>query len=112
MLAGLAPIAFRENALEALRTFPEAARRRAGYQLDRVQHGLEPSDWRPLSKVGTGTREIRIRDDQAAFRILCVARFAKTVYVPRCFRKKTQRTAADIEMASRRGRETEKELDR
>jgi len=38
------PIEFRDNALDDLRAFPVMARREAGYQLDQVQHGLEPDD--------------------------------------------------------------------
>ncbi len=36
------PISFRGNSLDDLRQFPLDARREAGYQIDRVQNGLEP----------------------------------------------------------------------
>lgn len=42
--------------------FPPDARREAGYQLDRVQRGDEPEDWKPMSTVGASVREIRIRE--------------------------------------------------
>jgi hypothetical protein len=48
------PVEFRGSALEDLRAFPEAARREAGYQLDRIQHGREPDDWKPMNTVGRG----------------------------------------------------------
>jgi phage-related protein len=48
------PVEFRGSALEDLRAFPEAARREAGYQLDQVQHGREPDDWKPMSTIGRG----------------------------------------------------------
>jgi phage-related protein len=51
------PVEFRGSALEDLRAFPEAARREAGYQLDQVQHGHEPDDWKPMNTVGQGVRE-------------------------------------------------------
>ena len=38
------PIVFCGSSLDDLREFPKSARQEAGYQLDRVQHGLEPSD--------------------------------------------------------------------
>ncbi len=57
------PLYFVGSALEALRAFPRASRREAGYQLDRVQFGLEPSDWKPIPTVGRGVREIRIHHD-------------------------------------------------
>src|SRR3979411_3172646 len=56
------PVEFRGSALDDLRAFPEAARREAGYQLDRVQHGREPDDWKPMNTIGQGVREIRVRD--------------------------------------------------
>jgi len=37
-------IVFRASSLDDLRAFPAAARRMAGFQLDRVQHGEEPND--------------------------------------------------------------------
>jgi hypothetical protein len=46
------PVEFRGNALDELRAFPQAARREAEYQLDRVQHGRKPDDWKPMNTVG------------------------------------------------------------
>ena len=65
-------VEFRGSALDDLRAFPEAARREAGYQLDRIQHGREPDDWKPMNTVGRGVREIRIREAAGAFRsVVC-----------------------------------------
>ena len=61
-------VEFRGSALTDLRDFPVSVRREAGYQLDLVQHGGEPDDWKPVSTVGQGVREIRIRDESGAFR--------------------------------------------
>ncbi len=44
-----------------LREFPVLAKRLAGFQLRRVQQGLEPEDRTPMPTVGPGVREIRIR---------------------------------------------------
>jgi len=41
-------ISFVGRSLDDLKQFPEDARREAGYQLDKVQRGLGPSDWKPL----------------------------------------------------------------
>jgi phage-related protein len=104
-------VEFRGSALEDLRAFPQAARRQAGYQLDRVQRGREPDDWKPMNTVGQGVREIRIRDAAGAFRVLYVARFADAVYVLHCFQKKSQKTRkADLNLAGQRYRELLKEL--
>lgn len=104
---------FLGSALTDLRAFPSAARREAGYQLGKVQHGLDPSDWKPLDAVGRGVREIRIRDMGSAFRVLYVAKFTETVYVLHCFPKKTQKTRkADLDLAARRYRNLLKEVGR
>jgi phage-related protein len=102
---------FRAGALNDLRDFPVEARRDAGYQLDRVQHGFDPSDWKPITTVGQGVRGIRIRDATSAFRIFYVAKFADAVYVLHCFQKKTQATSkTDIDLAANRYRDLVKEL--
>ena len=100
------PVEFVGDALEALRGFPQQARRVAGYQLDRVQRGLEPDDWKPLAIIGKGVRAIRIRDEAGAFRVVYVAKLEDAVYILHCFQKKTQRTSqADIDLAARRYKE-------
>lgn len=102
---------FRGSALADLRSFPILARREAGYQLDRVQNGLEPGDWKPMATIGSGVQEIRIRDEAGIFRVIYVAKFAGTVYVLHCFQKKTQKTSKqDLNLASKRYRELMTEL--
>jgi phage-related protein len=64
------PLSFLGSPLEAVRAFPEAARREVGYQLDRVQRGLDPDDWKPTPRVGRGVREVRIRTTAGAFRVI------------------------------------------
>lgn len=94
------PVEFLGDALNALRTFPPQARRAAGFQIDRVQRGLEADDEKPLSAAGKGVKEIRIWDDAGTFRVIYVAKLEDAVYVLHCFQKKTQRTSkADIELA-------------
>jgi phage-related protein len=88
-----------------LRAFPRAARREAGYQLDQIQHGRDPDDWKSMNAIGRGVREIRIRDAAGAFRVLYVAKFEDAVYVLHCFQKKTQKTSkADLNLAAQRYR--------
>jgi phage-related protein len=94
---------FLGDSRERLRGFPEMARRRAGYQLDRVQHGFDPDDWKPMGTIGAGVREIRIRADAGAFRVVYVATRPEAVYVLHCFEKKSQRTGRlDIALATKR----------
>jgi phage-related protein len=96
-------VVFLGDSREVIRSFPDAARRMAGFQLDRVQRGLPPDDFKPLVAVGKGVQEIRIRDRSGAFRIVYIATLATAVYVLHAFQKKTQRAPkADIELARKR----------
>ena len=105
------PVRFRGSALDDLRTFPAPARREAGHQIDQVQHGQAPDDWKPMPTIGRGVREIRIRDATGAFRVIYVAKFADAVYVLHCFQKKTQKTSKpDLDLAESRYRDLLKEL--
>ena len=99
------PVVFVGSALDALHGFPLPARREAGHQIDQVQRGLAPGDWKPMRTVGPGVREIRQRDASGAFRIGYVAAFADAIYVLHCFRKQSARICqADIDLAARRYR--------
>lgn len=87
------------QSLDALQNFPTTARREAGYQLDRVQRGYDPKDWKPMSTIGQGVREIRI-NEQGQYRIIYIAKFEEAIYVLHAFQKKTQKTNKhDIEIA-------------
>lgn len=61
------PVEFVGTALEDLRCFPPSARQEAGFQIDQVQRGRNPDDWKPMKTVGKGVREISIQDDTRCF---------------------------------------------
>ena len=85
--------------------FPKAPRREAGFQLGKVQAGLEPMDWKPFDDVGVGSREIRIKDTGGIYRVIYVAKFEEAVYVLHAFQKKTQKTSRpDVAIAQARYR--------
>jgi phage-related protein len=106
-------IVFRGSSLAVLQSFPPGARREAGHQLDQVQRGLEPDDWKPMSSIGAGVREIRVREASGAFRVVYVAKFAGAVYVLHCFQKQSTKTSkVDVALAAERYRELLKELGR
>lgn len=93
---------FLGSSLDDLRRFPAEARREAGFQLDGVQRGLAPRDWKPFPAVGSGVRELRIHV-LGEWRVIYVASIADAVYVLHCFQKKTQRTRKqDVELARQR----------
>lgn len=88
---------------EDLRDFPPEARQRAGYQLELIQEGEEPSDWKPMDSLGQGVREIRIKCKDGAFRVFYVVNRPEAVYVLHAFRKTTQKTEKrDIDLAKAR----------
>lgn len=73
------PIVFVGDSLKRLREFPEEARHDAGYQLDRVQRGQTPDDFKPMPPIGKGVEEIRIWDDAGTYRVIYTARLADAV---------------------------------
>ncbi len=97
------PLRFMGASLKALREFPADARRDAGYQLESVQRGEAPDDFKPMPSVGKGVEELRIWDEAGTFRVTYTARLADAVWVLHAFQKKTQATAKrDIELAKAR----------
>jgi phage-related protein len=99
-------VSFLGDSLEAIRSFPDDARREAGFQIDRVQRGFEPDHWKPMSSIGPGVREIRIAERAGAFRVIYVAAFAEAVHVLHAFQKKSRTTAKrDLDLAAMRFRE-------
>ncbi|HEY2414460.1 MAG TPA: type II toxin-antitoxin system RelE/ParE family toxin [Pirellulaceae bacterium] len=96
------PIVWLGSARSDVRAFSKEARQEAGFQLRRVQQGLSPTDWRPMSGVGPGVVEIRIHS-AGEFRVFYVAKFSEAVYVLHAFHKQTQKTPQrEIEIARRR----------
>ena len=75
-----------------LRAFPEDVRRDAGYQLDKIQRGGQPTDFKPMHTVGSGVYEIRVRGEAGQFRVFYVAKFEEAVYVLHAFQKQSQKT--------------------
>ncbi|MEO5331799.1 MAG: type II toxin-antitoxin system RelE/ParE family toxin [Magnetococcus sp. YQC-5] len=98
-------IQFIDTAKDDLSTFPQEAKRVAGFNLWRVQTGRMPADWKPMPTVGQGAMEIRIHVE-GAWRVIYVAKFEDAVYVLHAFQKKTQKTSQeDITLAARRYRQ-------
>jgi phage-related protein len=99
------PLIWLGDSLEAVKEFSADARRAAGHQLNQVQEGNAPDDWKPMEIVGAGVKEIRIKLAKA-YRVLYVAKFTEAVYVLHGFEKKTQRTPkSEIDLANKRYRQ-------
>jgi phage-related protein len=104
-------VEFRGSSLDDLRSFPTSVMREAGYQIDRLQNGLLPDDFKPMTSVGSAVAEIRIWDEAGTFRVIYVAKFENAVYVLHCFNKKSQKTTKkDIDLAAKRYKDLIKEI--
>ena len=96
------PILWVGASLDDIRAFPEDARRITGFELRRVQQGLQPTDWKPMGSVGAGVEEIRVHTGQE-HRVFYVARFEEGLYVLHAFEKRSRKTPdRDIEVARTR----------
>ncbi len=91
------------NSKADLKAFPAAIMDNMGHQLFLVQRGLDPDDWKPMTTIGTGVKEIRVRDDACVFRTVYLATRPEAVFVLHCFQKKTPQTSQrDIKLARKR----------
>lgn len=107
------PVSFLGDSLDEIRSFPDGARREVGFQIDRVQRGLDPDDWKPMPTVGIGVREIRVRAGAGAFRVVYVATIQDAVFVLHAFQKKSQKTPRrDIVLAQTRLKQLWRSRDR
>lgn len=96
------PIYWIGTSKQDIAKFPQDAKRKAGFQLKAVQRGNSPTDFKPMSIIGKGVEEIRIKTGEA-YRIFYLARFAEAVYVLHAFNKKAQKTAKkDLEIGKQR----------
>lgn len=98
------PLVWEGDSLERVRAFASAARKDIGFELWEIQQGNLPSDWKPMSTVGAGVRELRVRSGQA-YRVIYLATLPEAVYVLHAFEKQSQRAPKhDVELARDRFR--------
>ena len=96
------PIIWLGSSYNDLLDFPKEARQSAGYNLDKIQRGQEPTDWKPMTSIGQGVKEIRIHCDNE-YRVIYLAQKEEGIYVLHSFVKKTQKTSSkDLELAKKR----------
>lgn len=96
-------VIFLGDSLAQIRNFPLDVRQDAGFQIDKVQRGENPDDWKPMKPVGKGVKEIRIREASGQYRVIVWVSSGDAVYVLHAFTKKSQRTRrSDIELARER----------
>lgn len=93
------------DSLDRVRSFAKRAKQQVGFELEMLQFGSEPTDWKPMRAIGPGAGEIRVHL-LGEYRVFYVAKFERAVYVLHAFIKKTQRTPnAAISLARVRYRE-------
>ena len=96
------PVNWLGSSRKDIKAFDADARRIAGVELSLVQRGLEPTDWKSMSAIAVGVKEIRIHTAVES-RVLYVAKYVDTIYVLHAFIKKTQKTEQrDINIAKTR----------
>jgi phage-related protein len=92
------------DSLQRLRQASAEIRSDVGYQLELVQGGDMPADFKPMPDVGPGVMEIRVHSE-SEYRVFYVARFQEAVYVLHCFVKKTQATRqSELDLGKQRYR--------
>ena len=98
----LKPIKWIGTSRQDLRAFPDRVRQLFGTELMSVQLGYDPADWKPMTSIGQGVKEIRVQY-KGQYRAIYIAKFSEAIYVLHTFHKKTQRTSKqDKELAKSR----------
>jgi len=99
-------IAWEGDSKEVLSSFPDAAKRNLGFDLRLLQHGQQPTDYRPMSSIGSGVFELRDQDGRAWYRVICLSRVKDVIHVLHCFEKGSRETPMkDIHTARQRLKE-------
>ena len=93
------------NSFEDLFEFSKPAKQNAGYNLDKIQRGQDPQDWKPMTSIGRGVKELRIHCENE-YRVIYLAQRTEGIYVLHSFVKKTEQTSLkDRELAKKRFKE-------
>jgi len=91
------------DSLTRIKAFPSGARQDTGFQIDKVQRGENPDDWKPVKTIGKSVREIRIKEANGQYRVIYLTNLKDAVYVLHAFQKKTRQTRkSDIDLARKR----------
>ena len=93
------------SSYQDLLDFSKPAKQMAGYNLDKLQRGKEPQDWKPMNSIGKGVKELRIHCENE-YRVIYLAQCSEGIYILHSFAKKTQKTSQkDIDLATKRFKE-------
>ena len=93
------------SSFEDLLEFSKPAKQNAGYNIDKIQRGHEPQDWKPMTSIGRGVKELRIHCENE-YRVIYLVQRTAGIYVLHSFVKKTEQTSLkDRELAKKRFKE-------
>jgi phage-related protein len=82
---------------------PMAPRQNLGHQLRLLQKGERPTNYRPVTSIGSGVFELRDEDERAWYRVIYLSRIAGVIHVLHCFEKKSREIPKnDMPLAQRR----------
>lgn len=102
------PAVFHPKARAAIQEFPEDIRRELGKAIYDLQNGetLKLPLSRPMSSIGIGVEELRVKDRSGVYRAFYFTRLADRVVIFHAFMKKTQQTPKhDIDLGKKRLKE-------
>lgn len=102
MRQDLKPIIWLGDSRDVVRSFSRPVKDQIGDELYRLQIGLDPKDWKPITGIGPGVREIRV-SSLGQFRVIYLLRRPEGIVILHAFQKKSQQTSrADIETSRQR----------
>jgi phage-related protein len=89
---------------QEVKSWPKTVREDIGEELNRVEYGGTPLDFKLLPVIGPGVTEIRVSDKGDQYRLIYVAKFEEAIYVLHVItKKKVQKTSKhDIDIARKR----------
>jgi phage-related protein len=85
-----AVIAWEGDSLDVISGFPVGVKQNLGHQLRLLQRGEQPTDYRPVTSIGSGVFELRDADERAWYRVIYLSRIHDVIYVLHCFEKKSR----------------------
>lgn len=98
-----AAIAWEGDSKEILSSFPDETKQNLGFQLRLLQQGERPTDYRPVTAIGSGVFELRDQDERAWYRVIYLSRIDDVIHVLHCFEKKSREIPKnDFQLAQRR----------
>lgn len=91
---------WRGTSLNDVKAFPLDAKKQAGFELNKVQYGQSPTNFKSVNRWGAGVIEIKIKGEDGEYRVIYVAKFAEAVYVLHAFNKKRSKPAQEMSKQS------------